>query len=95
MRQAFNEELDGMFKDANLPETEAWAVMTQDLREAKAARNDLKRENVLVFCMSLRLFVVEAILGLSSESWKRLRYRKKSEFFSCLDAPTLTLSKVG
>ncbi|KAF8592181.1 hypothetical protein K439DRAFT_1626199 [Ramaria rubella] len=45
LHQAFNEELDGMFNDANLPETEAWAAMTKDLRESKAARNDLKREN--------------------------------------------------
>ena len=49
MDKAFNEELDGMFRDANLPETEAWAAMTQDLMESKAARNNLKRENVSVY----------------------------------------------
>lgn len=50
-----------MFKDANLPETEAWAAMTQDLRESKAARNNLQRENVLVFCMSTP-FVAEVLV---------------------------------
>jgi hypothetical protein len=34
-----------MFNDANLPETDAWAAMTKDLQETKAARNDLRREN--------------------------------------------------
>ncbi|KAG8884270.1 hypothetical protein FRB98_002543 [Tulasnella sp. 332] len=45
MYDAFNEELDGMFNDAGLPETEAWEVMTQDLRKTKEARNTLAREN--------------------------------------------------
>lgn len=43
--QAFNEELDGMFNDANLPEDEAWTAMTHDLRDTKEARNNLSREN--------------------------------------------------
>jgi len=34
-----------MFNDANLPDDEAWKAMSRDLREAKAARNELKREN--------------------------------------------------
>ena len=46
--QAFNEELDGMFNDVNLPESEAWGAMTKDIRETKAARNNLKRENAQV-----------------------------------------------
>lgn len=37
--QAFNEELDGMYNDANLPEDEAWTSMTDDLRKTKEARN--------------------------------------------------------
>ena len=45
IRQAFNEELDGMFNDANLPETEAWEAMTTDLRRTKEARNALAQEN--------------------------------------------------
>jgi hypothetical protein len=43
--QAFNEELDGMYNDANLPEDEAWTSMTQDLRKTKEARNALTKEN--------------------------------------------------
>ncbi|GJJ07089.1 hypothetical protein Clacol_001288 [Clathrus columnatus] len=45
LHQAFNEELDGMFNDANLPESESWVAMTKDLRETKIARNELKKEN--------------------------------------------------
>ena len=43
--QAFNEELDGMFQDANLPQSEAWTAMTADLRHAKNQRNTLSKEN--------------------------------------------------
>jgi len=45
MYDAFNEELDGMFRDANLPETEAWTVMVADLRKTKDNRNTLTKEN--------------------------------------------------
>ncbi|KAI0004943.1 hypothetical protein BJV74DRAFT_315564 [Russula compacta] len=43
--KAFNEELDGMFNDAHLPETDAWAAMTRDLRQSKESRNALSKEN--------------------------------------------------
>ncbi|THH05620.1 hypothetical protein EW145_g4663 [Phellinidium pouzarii] len=45
MYDAFNEELDGMFNDANLPPEEAWSAMTIDLRKTKEERNKLTREN--------------------------------------------------
>jgi len=45
MYEAFNEELDGMYNDANLPEEEAWTAMSQDLRRTKEDRNALTREN--------------------------------------------------
>ncbi|TDL29908.1 hypothetical protein BD410DRAFT_811372 [Rickenella mellea] len=45
MYEAFNEELDGMFNDANLPEDEAWTAMTEDLRKTKETRNNLTNEN--------------------------------------------------
>jgi len=45
MYEAFNEELDGMYNDANLPEDEAWTSMTDDLRKTKEARNGLTKEN--------------------------------------------------
>ncbi|TRM67640.1 hypothetical protein BD626DRAFT_394072 [Schizophyllum amplum] len=45
MYQAFNDELDGMFNDANLPDDEAWSAMTKDLRDTKKARNNLTKEN--------------------------------------------------
>ncbi|VDB90118.1 unnamed protein product [Peniophora sp. CBMAI 1063] len=40
-----NEELDELFKGAQLPETDAWAAMTTDVRRTKAARNELAIEN--------------------------------------------------
>lgn len=43
--QAFNEELDGMYNDANLPEDEAWQALSQDLRQTKETKNNLSREN--------------------------------------------------
>jgi hypothetical protein len=43
--QAFNEELDGMYNDANLPEDEAWAAICKDLRQTKESRNALTKEN--------------------------------------------------
>ena len=54
--KAFNEELDGMFQDANLPDTEAWTAMTADLQKAKADRNQLSKENAYVL-QSCSLFV--------------------------------------
>ncbi|KAL0949366.1 hypothetical protein HGRIS_009435 [Hohenbuehelia grisea] len=45
MYDAFNEELDGMYNDANLPGDEAWAAMTDNLRQTKEARNSLAKEN--------------------------------------------------
>ena len=44
--QAFNTELDGMFNDAQLPETEAFDAMRRDLQSAKASRNELALENM-------------------------------------------------
>jgi protein ECT2 len=44
--QAFNEELDGMFNDASLPENEAWAALTRDVTESKKARNEVERTNL-------------------------------------------------
>jgi protein ECT2 len=43
--QAFNEELDGMFNDINLPDDAAWVAMSKDLRTCKEARNALSKEN--------------------------------------------------
>ncbi|KAK7061920.1 DH domain-containing protein [Favolaschia claudopus] len=45
MYEAFNEELDAMYNDANLPDDEAWTAMTTDLRKTKEDRNTLTREN--------------------------------------------------
>ena len=43
--QAFNEELDSMYNDAQLPDDEAWTALTTDLQQAKQARNNLSKEN--------------------------------------------------
>ncbi|KIK67960.1 hypothetical protein GYMLUDRAFT_36761 [Collybiopsis luxurians FD-317 M1] len=45
MYEAFNEELDAMYNDVNLPVDEAWQAMTADLRATKEARNKLSQEN--------------------------------------------------
>ncbi|KAJ7094612.1 hypothetical protein B0H15DRAFT_775924 [Mycena belliarum] len=45
MYEAFNEELDSMYNDVNLPEAEAFASMSTDLRRTKEARNALTKEN--------------------------------------------------
>lgn len=45
MYEAFNEELDAMYKDANLPHDEAWQAMTKDLTSTKESRNALSHEN--------------------------------------------------
>ncbi|KAI6003714.1 hypothetical protein EDD15DRAFT_2156946 [Pisolithus albus] len=45
MYEAFNEELDAMYKDANLPHDEAWEAMTKDLSNTKESRNALSHEN--------------------------------------------------
>ncbi|KAF9464393.1 hypothetical protein BDZ94DRAFT_1161981 [Collybia nuda] len=45
MYEAFNEELDGMYNDINLPDDEAWVAMSSDLRRTKEARNALTKEN--------------------------------------------------
>lgn len=43
--QAFNEELDKMYEDIQLPEDQAWAAMASDLRKAKETRNLFAKEN--------------------------------------------------
>ncbi|KAJ7283948.1 RhoGEF domain-containing protein [Mycena rebaudengoi] len=45
MYEAFNEELDSMYNDANLPDDEAWVSMSTDLRQTKEVRNALTKEN--------------------------------------------------
>ena len=43
--QSFNEELDKMFNDVNLPADEAWEAMNSDLMKTKMERNNLAAEN--------------------------------------------------
>ncbi|KAG6880357.1 hypothetical protein C0992_007768 [Termitomyces sp. T32_za158] len=45
MYEAFNEELDGMYNDLNLPDDEAWIAMSQDLKQTKEGRNSMMKEN--------------------------------------------------
>ncbi|KAF8557012.1 hypothetical protein OG21DRAFT_1596146 [Imleria badia] len=45
MYEAFNEELDAMYNDANLPHDEAWESMSKDLCQTKESRNALSKEN--------------------------------------------------
>jgi regulator of replication initiation timing len=43
--KAFNTELDGMFSDAQLPPTQAFVALQQDLQVTKTERNSLRLEN--------------------------------------------------
>ncbi|KDQ64245.1 hypothetical protein JAAARDRAFT_27871 [Jaapia argillacea MUCL 33604] len=65
MYEAFNEELDGMFNDVNLPEDDAWEAMTTDLRQTKEARNALAREN-----SQLKRHLAE--MEMQKEEWANL-----------------------
>ncbi|KAH7931234.1 hypothetical protein BV22DRAFT_1115616 [Leucogyrophana mollusca] len=65
MYEAFNEELDSMYTDANLPEDEAWTAMSEDLRQTKESRNALSREN-----SQLKRRLAEA--ELQKEEWATL-----------------------
>jgi len=44
--QAFNQELDAMYEDVQLPEDQAWSAMIKDLQNAKKVRNQLQKENL-------------------------------------------------
>jgi protein ECT2 len=44
--QAFNQELDAMYEDVQLPEDQAWSKMMTDLQTAKKTRNQLSKENM-------------------------------------------------
>ncbi|WWC97695.1 hypothetical protein V866_004579 [Kwoniella sp. B9012] len=63
--EAFNTELDGMFNDAQLPETEAFTALQNDLRATKASRNELDLEN-----KKLKRELEEA--NLQKEQWARM-----------------------
>ncbi|KAE9410179.1 hypothetical protein BT96DRAFT_969851 [Gymnopus androsaceus JB14] len=65
MYEAFNEELDAMYNDVNLPDDEAWRAMTEDLRVTKESRNKLSQENC-----DLRQRLAEA--ELRQEEWGAL-----------------------
>ena len=63
--EAFNTELDGMYNDACLPETEAFEAMRQDLQQTKAKRNELDLEN-----QKLRRELEES--NMKREQWARI-----------------------
>ncbi|WVQ81448.1 hypothetical protein IAT38_003572 [Cryptococcus sp. DSM 104549] len=63
--EAFNTELDGMFNDAQLPETEAFQALRNDLQVTKANRNVLQLEN-----QKLKRELEEA--NLKREQWARM-----------------------
>jgi len=65
MYEAFNEELDSMYNDSQLPEDEAWTALTADLQETKETRNELSKENSH---LKRRLAEVE----LQKEEWGAL-----------------------
>ncbi|CCA70681.1 hypothetical protein PIIN_04615 [Serendipita indica DSM 11827] len=54
--EAFNQELDSMYQDMQLPEDQAWAAMINDLKSAKQTRNKLSKEN---FHLKQRLEIAE------------------------------------
>lgn len=46
--QYFNEELDGMFDAANLPDDDAWAAMTKKVKESQQGKMKAEQENSYV-----------------------------------------------
>ncbi|KIM25909.1 hypothetical protein M408DRAFT_330906 [Serendipita vermifera MAFF 305830] len=42
----FNQELESMFEEINLPEDQAWSALINDLQAAKKTRNQLSKENL-------------------------------------------------
>ncbi|WWC64175.1 uncharacterized protein I303_106783 [Kwoniella dejecticola CBS 10117] len=63
--EAFNTELDGMFSDAQLPETDAFTALQNDLQTTKASRNMLELEN-----RKLKYDLERA--NLEREQWARM-----------------------
>ncbi|KAK4685638.1 hypothetical protein P7C73_g4506, partial [Tremellales sp. Uapishka_1] len=63
--EAFNTELDGMFNDASLPESEAFQALKRDLQLSKAKRNELALEN-----MKMKRELQEATL--KREEWAKI-----------------------
>lgn len=62
MYTLFNEELDTMYNDAQLPDTEGWDALTRDLSHTKQERNVLSLENSK---LKRRLIEVE----MQNEEW--------------------------
>ncbi|EJF62298.1 hypothetical protein DICSQDRAFT_104681 [Dichomitus squalens LYAD-421 SS1] len=63
--QYFNEELDGMFDAANLPDDDAWAAMTKKMKEAEQGKAKAEHENSL-----LKTRIAE--LEIQHEQWETL-----------------------
>ncbi len=49
-----------MFNDAHLPDTDAWAAMTRDLRQSKESRTALSKENSYVSEINLENNIMRA-----------------------------------
>ena len=47
--QSFNEELDKVFYEIELPEGEDWDAIAEDLRTTKMERRELERQNKYVY----------------------------------------------
>lgn len=77
--QAFNEELDGMYNDANLPADEAWEALSLDLRQTKEAKNSLSRENSCVFLCTLLLGCTDLSIDILKGSQPKQNQKKKSK----------------
>ncbi|KAI0722338.1 hypothetical protein C8T65DRAFT_600229 [Cerioporus squamosus] len=63
--QYFNEELDSMFDDANLPDDDAWAAMTKRMTQAQQSKAKVEHEN-----MKLKTRIAE--LEIQQEQWATL-----------------------
>ncbi|KAI9000706.1 hypothetical protein BD414DRAFT_10534 [Trametes punicea] len=63
--ESFNEELASMYNDAGLPEDEAWAAMTRDLKAAKRSEKAVQQEN---YHLKRRI----ADLEMQQEQWAQI-----------------------
>ena len=82
-----------MFNDVRLPETDAWAAMTRDLRQCKESRNALSKENSYVSLLGSvvpdhcdKLTPTPSIAN-SSGGWQNSNPSEKSKSYFCLTPP--------
>jgi protein ECT2 len=68
-----------MYNDIHLPETDAWAAVTRDLRQSKESRNALSKENSYVPAIIPNLLLDGSLLYSCTRQLKRRMTELESE----------------